>query len=194
MVAPAKRFALALETAPRALEEPARNAPRVQEPEGRRLSRRVTKQGRVTLANFDYHVGRWLADETVEILIRENDLVEISHRGVLVATHARRHRVEEEPAALKRVPKASPVRPETTGCPVVRKVDSAGNISFAGASYRVGMRLCLESVEVRVVGDTVQIAKDGRLLRSHLAKHDPQKEHGAFANPAGRPRRKNQAS
>jgi hypothetical protein len=45
-----------------------------------------------------------------------------------------------------------------------------------------------------VVRPTVEISRDGKLLRVHAAKHDPIKAHGAFANPGGKPNRINAAS
>jgi len=45
-------------------------------------------------------------------------------------------------------------------------------------------------VEVRVVGDTVQILFEGTLVRTHAVKHDSNREHGAFATPGGKPRHK----
>lgn len=53
------------------------------------------------LAGFKYHVGRWLACETVDIVIA-NGLIEVSHREVLITSHARQHRVEDEPAVWRR--------------------------------------------------------------------------------------------
>ncbi len=76
---------------------------------------------------------------------------------------------------------------------MTRKVDSSGNISFAGTCYRVGNTDKRKSVQVSVVGDTVQITIGGKIVRTHQARHDPTKEHGAFANPGGRPRRTNAA-
>ncbi len=160
----------------------------------RRVTRRVGKSGRVSLATFSYHVGRWLAGETVDVVVTADGLVEISHRGVLVATHVRRHPPEAEPEAWRRQPRARPVRPPTMGQPVVRKVDSSGNVSFAGTNYRVGNPFRRQQVEVRVVGDTVEISQGRRLLRVHPVKHDPIKAHGAFANPAGKADRINAAS
>ncbi len=49
------------------------------------------------------------------------------------------------------------------------------------------------SAVVTIVGNTVQIAIDGQLMRTHPIRHDRAKEHGAFANPTGRPRRINAA-
>lgn len=162
--------------------------------EPRRVTRKVGQGGRISLASFGYHVGRWLAGETVDVAITVDGLVEISHRGVLVATHARRHPPEGEPQVWRREPRTRPVRPPTMGQPVVRKVNSSGGISFAGVSYRVGNPYRRQQVEVRVVGDTVEISKDGKLLRVHAVKHDPIKAHGAFANPGGKPDRINAAS
>ena len=74
---------------------------------------------------------------------------------------------------------------------MIRKVDSSGSVSFAAVTYRVGNAYRRQQVEVRVVGDTVEISQNGRLLRSHPVKHDTAKAHGAFANPGGRPNRIN---
>jgi hypothetical protein len=58
---------------------------------------------------------------------------------VLVATHVRRHLAEDDDR-MDRGSKASmPGRP-TTGEEVLRKVDPAGSMSFAGTTYRVGNR------------------------------------------------------
>ena len=195
MVPPIRRFELAV-TEPFhvvSVDEPLEPVPEVVVGE-RRVTRRVGKGGRISLANHPYHVGRWLAGETVDVVVTSDGLVEISHRGVLVATHAVRHPPEAEPEAWRRQPRARPVRPPTIGQPVVRKVDSSGNISFAAATYRVGNPHRREQVEVRVVGDTVEISQNGKLLRVHAVKHDPIKAHGAFANPGGKPDRINAAS
>jgi hypothetical protein len=141
------------------------------------------------LAAFHYHAGRWLAGETVDVVVRDG-LVEIHHDGVLIATHARRHPPEKEPA-----PRRGPDRrrPATVGEPVTRKVDGSGSVSFAGWSYRVGNPYRHRQVQVSIVGDSVQISFEGRLVKTHPIRHDRSKEHGAFANPAGRPRRINAA-
>jgi hypothetical protein len=195
MVPPIRRFELAV-VEPFELQvvggdEPPPEA--VASDRGRRVTRKVGAGGRISLAGFKYHVGRWLAGETVDVVIRDG-LVEVSHRDVLITSHARQHRVEDEPRVWQREPRARPVRPETVGVPVTRKVDSSGNISFAATPYRVGNAMRGRQVQVRVVGDTVEISKDGRIIRSHTIRHDRTKEHGAFANPAGRPRRINAAS
>jgi hypothetical protein len=71
----------------------------------------------------------------------------------------------------------------------LRKVDPSGSISFAGTPYRVGNRYAGQVVGVRLVADTVQIAQDGLLLRTHRARHDRAKEFGALAQPNGKPRK-----
>jgi hypothetical protein len=38
---------------------------------GRRVTRTVGGGGRISLAGFKYHVGRWLGGETVDIVIRD---------------------------------------------------------------------------------------------------------------------------
>jgi transposase InsO family protein len=154
------------------------------------VSRVVDAAGRISLGGHRYHAGRWLALETVE-LTAEGGLVQIHHRGVLVATHARRHAPEKDPKVFRRQPKRSP-RPSRSAV-VTRKVDGGGSISFAGASYRAGNAYKHRQVAVSIVGDSVQISFEGQLVRTHPIHHDRAKEHGAFANPGGRPRRINAA-
>lgn len=195
MVSPEKRFALA---GPESLgpvlpeEEEMQEVPGLA-PAVRRLTRRVSDHGRISLLGFAYHVGRYLAGEAVEIEMGDDGLLSVFHRGVLVATHARRHLPEKEPVSWRAPLKARPKKAKPTGVTVVRKVDPAGSVSFAGSGYRVGNAYRRKDVEVRLLGDTVQIFFEGKLIRTHAARHDPTKEHGAFGVPGGRPR-KNKAS
>jgi transposase InsO family protein len=192
MVAPEQRFALARAEAHDlvvpGLEEPV-EAPAGQDQDLRRVTRSVGGSGKISLATFDYHVGRFLSGQTVDVEI-DDRLVQIFHRGVLVATHARRHPIENEPASWHRRPQPRKAQVRTVGIPVVRKVDLHGDVSFAGTAYRVGNGHRGKNVEVSLAGDTVQIAFEGKLIRTHRARHDRTKEHGAFANPGGRPRKK----
>jgi hypothetical protein len=75
----------------------------------------------------------------------------------------------------------------------VRSVDSAGSVSFAGTSYRVGRSWGGKSVDVAIVANAVQISAKGKVIRVHQIRHDRTKEHGAFATPNGRPRNKKTA-
>jgi transposase InsO family protein len=147
--------------------------------------RRVSREGRLNFEDERYQVGAWLAGETVELTCAD-ELLEVRHRGVLVASLARRPRVRP-PAA----PPAPRPRPETSGRSVVRMVSSNGSVSFAGMDYRVGNAHRGEQVEVRLVGEAVEISKDGELLKSWPARHDRFKEHGAYSTPSGRPARSN---
>ena len=158
--------------------------------------RRVAGNGRISFASTYYQAGVWLAGETVEVIC-DGRLVHIHHRGVLVATHARRHK----PAKAKQRaagqttrhrPPATP-RPSASSASVTRKVDSSGNVSFAGTSYRVGNKFRRRQVQVAVVGGTVEISVGEELIRTHPIRHDRTREHGALANPGGRPRRINAA-
>jgi hypothetical protein len=192
MVAPQVRFALAQVEATDlvvpGLKDPAGEAESMAS-DVRRITRSVGGDGKISLATFSYHVGRFLAGETVDVEI-DDRLVQVFHRGVLVATHARRHPIEAEPASWQRRPLPRKAQARAVGIPVMRKVDLHGDISFAGTAYRVGNGHIRKEVEVSLVGDTVQIRFCGKLIRTHAARHDPQKEHGAFANPGGRPRKK----
>jgi len=107
-----------------------------------------------------------------------------------VASHARRHSPDKEPAVWQKhkTPRQAGKR-TLVGRPVTRKVELSGSVNFAGTAYRVGNGYRGQMVEVSLVGDTVQIKLDGKILRTHEARHDKEKEHGAFANPGGRPRK-----
>lgn len=183
-VVPWERFRLAI-------AEPTDPIEPVEEPT---TSRRVGKTGKISFAAQLYPVGVWLAGETVEVSVA-NGLVSIHHRGVLVATHAQRHQPAKETQALARKVKQERPRPRqpTVGQSVTRKVDSSGNVSFAGYGYRINKKHCRRQVQVAIVGDTVEISAGGELLKVHPIRHDRSREHGAFANAGGRPSRINAA-
>ena len=186
MVAPFERFRLA---DPDAFIDDSEPAPAVPT-----ATRRVGSTGKISFAGTLYGVGVWLAGETVEVSV-DDGLVSISHRGVLVQTHAQRHRPDKELAALQRKPKARVARPRqpTVGQSVTRKVDVSGSISFAGYAYRVGKPHARRQVQVAIVGDVVEISAGGQVLKTYPIRHDRSREHGAFANAGGRPSRINAA-
>jgi hypothetical protein len=115
-------------------------------------------------------------------------LLHVSHNGTVVATHARRHLIDDDDKMDRRPTAARPSQP-TKGGEVLRSVDKHGSISFAGTGYRVGNRYRGQIVGVCLVGDTVQIAFNGALVRTHRARHDRSKEFGALAQPNGKPRK-----
>ena len=134
----------------------------------------------------------WLAGQDVEVVC-DGGLVQLHHRGVLIATHARRHPLDKQTAGVAtRAQAAAGQRPSATAASVTRKVDSSGNVCFAGTSYRVGNTYRRRQVQVAVVGDTVEISIGDELIRTH-GPHDRTREHGALANPGGRPHRTNAA-
>jgi hypothetical protein len=186
-VPPIERFKLA---EPR--EKPARPLADMATTSGPVTTRRVSAKGTIGFATVSYKAGAWLAGQTVEVTC-EGGLVQIRHRGVLVATHARRHPLDKQTAGVERNRKPRPSRPSALAPSVTRKVDSSGNVSFAGANYRVGNAYRRRQVQVAVVGDTVEISIGEQLIRSHKARHDRTREHGALANPGGRPHRINAA-
>lgn len=185
MVAPFERFRLA-DTEPfeaPVLEQSAPSATRV-----------VDRNGKISFAGHAYPVGVWLAGETVAVSV-DDGIVGISHRHVLVVTHAQRHPPSKQAAALARAPRQRTRRPRqaTVGQAVTRKVDSAGQVSFAGATYRVGNAHKRRQVQLAIVGDVVEIFSGGEVIKTHPIRHDRSREHGAFANPGGRPHRINAA-
>jgi transposase InsO family protein len=155
-------------------------------------TRRVSAKGTISFATVQYKAGAWLAGQTVEVVC-EDGLVQLHHRGVLIATHARRHALDKQTAAVERGRKPRPSRASATAASVTRKVDSSGNVCFAGTAYRVGNAYRRRQVQVAVVGDTVEISIGNELIRSHAVRHDRTREHGALANPGGRPHRSNAA-
>ncbi len=157
-------------------------------------SRRVGRDGRVSFAGASYRAGVWLAGQTVTVMC-DGGLVQLQHRGVLVATHARRHPVDKELPAVRRGqrPPPPPRRANVTAPSVTRKVDGSGSVCFAATSYRVGSKYRRRQVQVAVVGDVVEISIGEELIRTHPVRHDRTREHGALANPGGRPRRINAA-
>lgn len=157
-------------------------------------TRKVGANGQISFATATYKAGVWLAGETVEVVC-DGRLVHLRHRGVLIATHARRHRSADEAKAQRRGQKrpTATQRPAVSVVSVTRKVDGSGNVSFAGTAYRVGTKFRRRQVQVAVVDATVQISIGEELIRTHPARHDRTREHGALANPGGRPRRINAA-
>lgn len=185
-VPPIRRFELVQPT-PTEVVDPQVEPEDERRPKGHMVSRRVDRAGRISILKHRYHVGRHLAGRRVRVESADG-LLHVTHDGVLVATHARRH-LPEDDLRMDRRAKASRPSPPTAGDEVRRRVDTWGSVSFAGTGYRVGNPYAGQIVGVRVVNDTVQITQDGLLLRTHPARHDKLKEFGALANPGGRPRR-----
>ena len=182
---PAERFDLRSEPVLE-LVEAEDTTPRAEDEAVPRLTRRVDKTGRIHLEGFAYVAGRHLIGEVVEIAFSRG-LVEITHRGGVVASHARRRPPGSEPRFAHEPRHRSP-RPATSGPAVTRVVDGSGSVSFAGWSYRVGNPYKRASVEVAIVGRFVQISYQGAVVKEHPIRHDRSKEFGAFSTPNGRPR------
>lgn len=158
-------------------------------------TRRVGRNGLISFAAAKYRAGVWLSGQDVSVVC-DGGLVQLHHNGVLIATHARRHSIDKQTAGLHRGTKPPPrpsTRPSASAVSVTRKVDIHGSVSFAGANYRVGNAFRRRQVQVAIVGDTVEISIGKELIRTHPAHHDHTREHGALANPGGRPRRINAA-
>jgi transposase InsO family protein len=156
------------------------------------VSRWVNAAGKISLAGFSYRVGATYAGQPVEVVVA-GGLVDIWHAGVVVATHAQRLR----PDQADRAPRARVTRrarDATAGLTVTRLADGAGVVSFAGTPYTAGRMWARQTIDVSIVAASVQLSKDGKLIRVHPIRHDRARELGAFANPKGRPRRKNSAT
>ena len=185
MVPPAERFRLRAEPSVVEPEDTPEPLPSPARPPG--VSRWVDQQGVISLAGFAYRVGPTFVGESVEVVCHRG-LVEILHRGLVVATHVQRQRREDK-ATSPRAQRAPTPRPPTTGPMVTRLADAQGSVSFAGTNYRAGRAWARRSIDVAVVGGSVQLSVDGRVVRVHPIRHDRAKEHGAFSRPRGKPRR-----
>jgi transposase InsO family protein len=187
---PAGRFALA-QAAPAAagaaLPAPRQPGPPAgQRPPG--VTRWVDQKGSISVAGFPYRVGPVLAGELVEVVCTRG-LVEVLHRGVLVATRVQRTRPGQQASQPRQALASRRARTATAGPVVTRVADGAGAVSFAGTMYHAGRAWARHRIEVSLVAGSVQLACDGKVIRVHPARHDRAKEHGAFANPGGRPRK-----
>jgi transposase InsO family protein len=150
------------------------------------VTRWADQQGHISLAGFGYRVGASFAGELVEAVVT-GGLVQIFHQQVLIATHVQRRPPHTD--RPKRQPSTAPrARRPASGPSVVRMADANGSVSFAGAMYRAGRMWARQQVTVTLVAGSVQLSVDGKLVRVHPARHNPAKEHGAFATPNGRPR------
>jgi hypothetical protein len=156
------------------------------------VSRWVNAAGKISLAGFSYAVGATYAGEPVEVVV-ESGLVDVLHAGVVVATHAQRLRADQAGRA-PRMRVSRRARDATAGLTVTRLASNTGVITFAGKTYPAGRRWAHASIDVTIVAGSVQLSKDGKVIRVHPIRHDRAKELGAFANPKGRPRRKNSAT
>jgi transposase InsO family protein len=184
---PAERFAMARQ-ATNVVETIEVDQPRASAgPRPAGVSRWVDQRGQISLARYRYRVGASFAGELVEAVVR-GGLVEIFHRGVLVATHVQRLPAGRQKGRTQLGPAPRARRP-AAGPSVIRMADGNGSISFAGAMYRAGRAWRRHPITVTLVGASVQLSVDNKLIRVHPARHDPSKEHGAFATPNGRPRR-----
>jgi hypothetical protein len=65
--------------------------------------------------------------------------------------------------------------------------DAGGTVSLVGASYRTGRAWARSCVEVAIVGGSVQLSVDGKVIRVHAIRHDRAKEHGDYATPKAAP-------
>src|SRR5579859_7851138 len=156
------------------------------------VSRWVNAAGKISLAGFSYNVGATYAGEPVEVVVARG-LVDILHAGVVVATCAQRLR-EDQADRKPRARVARRARDATAGLAVTRLADGAGVVCFAGTNYACGRMWARQPIDVTTVAGSVQLARDGKIIRVHPIRHDRSRELGAFANPKGRPRRKNSAT
>src|SRR6185437_2326489 len=179
---PAERFRLADRSITPDDSAAAAPSPPAGRPPG--VSRWVNAHGKISLAGFTYHAGATYAGEPVEV-VATGGLVDILHAGVVIATHAQRFRPDQADRA-PRAQVARRARDATAGLTVTRLANGAGVVSFAGTDYPCGRRWARQSIDVSIVAGSVQLSRDGTVIRVHPIRHDRARELGAFANPKGR--------
>jgi transposase InsO family protein len=187
MVAPIERFQLAASRpGPTLVADNYEPTSEALAPRPPGVHRWVDRRGKISLARHGYHVGASFAGEAVEVVCRAG-LVDIFHAGVLVATHAERRPPQQRTTTAPRA--VARARRPAGGPSVTRIADGNGSVSFAGTMYRAGRAYARRPVQVALVAGSVQLSVDDRVVRVHAARHDPAKEHGAFAMPRGKPRK-----
>lgn len=110
-VPPIRRFQLVASTGEEVVDPDQRDEeapPRT----GRTVSRRVDRAGRISILKHRYHVGRHLSGRRVEVE-SAHGLLHVTHDGVVVATHARRHLEEDDERIDRRAKATRPARPTT---------------------------------------------------------------------------------
>jgi hypothetical protein len=133
------------------------------------VSRWVNAHGKISLAEFSYAVGVTYAGEPVEVVVA-GGLVDILHAGVVVATHVQRLREDQaDRAPCAKV--ARKTRDATKGLTVTRLANHDGQITFAGTTYRAGRMWARNFIDVTIVAGSVQLSKDGKVIRVHPIRH-----------------------
>jgi hypothetical protein len=107
-VAPIRRFEL-LERVPAEVIDPDAVTEEAPQPPAPTVGRRVDRAGRISILKHRYHVGRHLAGQQVRVESVDG-LLHITHHGVLVATHARRHLAEDDDRMDRRANASAPAR------------------------------------------------------------------------------------
>ena len=121
-------------------------------------------------------------------------LVEILHAGVLVATHAQRLRAGPGGPGRRGLPVPRRARDATAGLTVTRLADGSGvgQLRRHGLPGRPRLGPAVAS-RWRSSPGRCSCPGTAQVIRVHPIRHDRARELGAFANPKGRPRRKNSA-
>jgi len=144
----------------------------------------VSAHGTISLSGFSYAVGASYAGEPVEAVVA-GGLVDILHAGAVIATHAQRFRPDQADRA-PRARIARWARDATAGLTVTRLANGSGLVSFACTDYQAGRRWARQSIDLSIMAGSVQLARDGKIIRMHPIRHDQARELGAFVNPKGR--------
>ena len=106
---PIRRFELA-SAEPVEIVDPDAPIEEHETPRSNAVGRRVDRAGRISILKHRYHVGRHLAGQRVSVETSDG-LLHVSHNGVVVATHARRHLPEDDERMDRRAKASRPRRP-----------------------------------------------------------------------------------
>ena len=156
------------------------------------VSRWVNAAGKISLAGFSYNVGATYAGEPVEVVVARAWWTSCTPGWWSRPTP--RGSAPTRPAGCRGPGSPWRARDATAG----PDGDPAGQQHRRHHLRRQDLRrraaLGHASIDVTIVAGSVQLSKDGKVIRVHPIRHDRAKELGAFANPKGRPRRKNSAT
>ena len=141
-----------------------------------------------SLGGFTYAVGARPASRS-----RNRRARWTSSRGVVVVTHAQRLRSDQADRVPRRMRVARRARDATAGLVRVPRLASGARWSASpGTGTPAGRSWARQPIDVTIVAHgSVQLSKDGKVIPGSPEGHDRSRELGAFADPKGRPRRKN---
>ena len=145
----------------------------------------MDRAGRISILKHRYHVGRHLTGEAVTVESKDG-LLHITHNGVVVATHARRHLIDDDDK-MDREPRSGvqhlPPRVARSSAKVdphgsLRRVGSNGIVSVDNQMFSVGKAYKGTLVDAFVDDTTIQVWHQNRLIKAVARWKGPVRKSG----------------